>query len=76
MSNIDELKQGLGTAYINGNVVSNLAYRPQFVSNNYKEGKKVISSIEEELASCDSFQISVAFITMAGIVPLFQILKE
>ncbi len=76
MTNVDELKQGLETAYIDGSVVSNLAYRPQFVSNNYKEGKKVISSIEEELASCDSFQISVAFITMAGIVPLFQILKE
>ena len=35
-----------------------------------------MSSIEEELASCDSFQINVAFITMAGIVPLLQVLKE
>ncbi len=76
MSNIDELKQGLETAYIDGSIVSNIAYRPQFVSNNYKEGKKVFSSIEEELASCDGFQISVAFITDAGIAPLFQILKE
>ncbi len=76
MSHIDELKQGLETAYIDGSVVSNLFYRPQFVSNNFKEGKKVISSIEDELASCDSFQISVAFITMAGIVPLLQVLKE
>ena len=58
MSYIDEVKQGLETAYIDGSVVSNLSYRPQFVSNNFKEGKKVISSIEEELASCDSFQIS------------------
>jgi len=24
-------------------------YRPQFISNNHKEGKKVISSIEDEL---------------------------
>lgn len=58
MSYIDEVKQGLETAYIDGSVVSNLSYRPQFVSNNFKEGNKVISSIEEELASCDSFQIS------------------
>ena len=58
MSYIDEVKQGFETAYIDGSVVSNLFYRPQFVSNNFKEGKKVISSIEEELASCDSFQIS------------------
>lgn len=76
MSNVEELKLGLQTAYIDGSVASNLAYRPQFVSNNYKEGKKVISSIEDELSNCDSFQISVAFITMAGIVPLLQILKE
>ena len=76
MSHIDELKQGLETAYIDGSTVSNLSYRPQFVSNNFKEGKKVISSIEDELASCDSFQMSVAFITMAGIVPLLQVLKE
>lgn len=76
MADINELRLGLETAYIDGSVASNIAYRPQFVSNNYKEGKKVLSSIEDELSSCDSFQISVAFITMSGIAPLLQILKE
>ena len=42
---IVELGQGLRTAFINQNEQSNLAYKPQFVSNNYKEGRKVISSI-------------------------------
>ena len=42
MSHIDEIKQGLETAYIDGSIVSNLSYRPQFVSNSFKEGKKVI----------------------------------
>ncbi|SFQ45907.1 Helicase conserved C-terminal domain-containing protein [Lachnospiraceae bacterium XBB1006] len=70
------LLAGFETAYINGNVVSDVAYRPQFVSNNHKEGKKVLSSIEEELLACDQFQISVAFITMSGITPLLQTLKE
>ncbi len=73
---IDEIRQGFETAYIDGSVVSNLAYRPQFVSNNHKEGKKVLSSIEDALLSCDQFQISVAFITMSGITPLLQTLKE
>lgn len=73
---IDEMRQGFETAYIDGSVVSNLAYRPQFVSNNHKEGKKVLSSIEDELLACDQFQISVAFITMSGITPLLQTLKE
>ena len=46
---IEQLQQGLSTAFINQNSSSSLAYRPQFVSNNYKEGRKVISSIENEL---------------------------
>lgn len=44
---INEMRQGFETAYIDGSVVSNAAYRPQFVSNNHKEGKKVLSSIED-----------------------------
>lgn len=73
---INEMRQGFETAYIDGSVVSNAAYRPQFVSNNHKEGKKVLSSIEDELLACDQFQISVAFITMSGITPLLQTLQE
>ena len=73
---ISELRNGFETAYIDGSVVSSLAYRPQFVSNNHKEGKKVLASVEAELLSCDEFQISVAFITMSGITPLLQTLKE
>ena len=60
----------------NGNLTSNLEYKPSFISNNPEEGKKVISSIEEELLRCEQFQISVAFITMGGITPLLQTLKE
>lgn len=73
---IVELGQGLRTAFINQNEQSNLAYKPQFISNNYKEGRKVISAIEDELSACEEFFISVAFITMSGITPLFQTLKE
>ena len=40
-----------------------------------REGKKVLSSIEDEIMACDGFQISVAFITMSGITPLLQTLK-
>ncbi len=76
MVEIDSLKRGLETAYINGSVASEIKYRPQFVSNNYKEGKKVLSSIEDELLRCDQFQISVAFITESGLTPLLQTLQE
>lgn len=72
----EELRQGFETAYIDGSVISNESLRPKFVSNNYKEGKKVLSSIEDELLACDEFMISVAFITLGGITPLLQTLKE
>ena len=60
---ITEIEQGAATAFIDASINSNLAFKPQFVSNNYKEGHKVLSSIEEELSKCDAFSISVAFIT-------------
>lgn len=73
---IKEIRDGFETAYVDCSWNSNLAYRPEFISNNYKQGKKVLASIEEELNNCDEFCISVAFITMSGITPLLQILKE
>ncbi|MCR4696668.1 MAG: DEAD/DEAH box helicase [Lachnospiraceae bacterium] len=76
MSKNEYLRQGLETAFIDGSVVSNPLYTPQFVSNNYKEGKKVFSSIEDELLLCDQFCISVAFITFGGIEPLLLTLRE
>ena len=75
LEKIREMRSGFETAFIDGAVASNLAYKPQFISNNYKQGKKVLSSIEDELLACDQFQISVAFITMGGITPLLQTLK-
>jgi superfamily II DNA or RNA helicase/HKD family nuclease len=73
---IEQIMQGLETAFINQDITSNLAYKPLFVSNNYKNGRKVLSSIEDELLKCDQFYISVAFITMSGLTPLLQTLKE
>ena len=54
---IKQLTQGLQTAFIDQAITSNLAYKPQFVSNNYKEGRKLISSIEDELLSCNEFYL-------------------
>lgn len=46
------------------------------MSNDYKQGKKVSASIEQELKQCDEFCISVAFITESGITPFLQTLLE
>lgn len=54
---IQDMKRGFETAYISGSLASNLEYKPSFVSNNPEEGKKVISSIEEELLRCENFKL-------------------
>nr|MBP3597899.1 DEAD/DEAH box helicase [Eubacterium sp.] len=72
----DELQKGLQTAFVDYREPSNLAYKPQFISNNYEEGRKVLSFVEDELLNCDEFLISVAFITQSGITPLYQTLKQ
>ena len=73
--NYENIQSGLSTAFLDKNISSNVLYRPQFISNDYKNGKKVLSTIEDELLHCDSFLISVAFITMGGITPLLQTLR-
>lgn len=71
-----KIKKGSETAFIDADIPSISAYRPQFLSNNYKEGRKVLTAIENELSSCQEFCISVAFITLGGITPLLQTLSE
>ncbi len=66
---------GFKTAHFDKNIISKNRYRTEFITNNNTLGKKVLSSIEDELLNCDEFYISVAFITMSGITPLLQTLK-
>lgn len=37
---IEKLEQGMETAFIDKNVSSNLAYRPEFIFNNYKKEER------------------------------------
>ena len=66
---IQQLRQGLNSAFVYSDGNTNLAYKPRFLTNDYRKGQKVLSSIEEELMHCDEFMISVAFITKSGITP-------
>lgn len=71
-----KILQGVETAFIDRNVESVVNYRPQFVYNDFNEKRKVLCTIEKELSSCEAFIFSVAFITLQGITPLLQTLKE
>ena len=73
---IIELNQGFQTAFINGANDTNLAYKPEFIFNDSERKQKILTAIERELLNCDSFSISVAFITQSGIEPLLQTFQE
>ncbi len=73
---LKELRSGFETAYVDLKRASGESLRPSFITNNIAEGKKVLTTIEEELLSCEEFKIGVAFITDSGLAPLLQTLKE
>lgn len=51
-----ELMKAMGTAFIDKETNSNLAYCPEFLSNDYKQGRKeVLVSLDKELNRCDEF---------------------
>ncbi|BBF43155.1 DNA/RNA helicase of DEAD/DEAH box family [Lachnospiraceae bacterium KM106-2] len=75
-STYQNIQDGCNTAFLDYRTESNLAYRPQFITNDYKSGKKMLTTLEQELRNCDEFFMSVAFITESGITPLLQTLKE
>ncbi len=73
---IQEITNGIQTAFVDAAYNSNVAYRPQFITNDHKRGIKVLTHIQNELMRCDEFLISVAFINRSGFVELSQTLKE
>lgn len=73
---IERIRKGMETAFIQQNTVSDVMYQPQLVFNNPEAKSKVIATLQRELNRCDSFKFSVAFITDSGIEGLLGILKE
>jgi superfamily II DNA or RNA helicase/HKD family nuclease len=73
---LDNLQGSLTTGFIDQNVDSVRTYRPELLLNDKNLGKKVLTTIEQELRTCDEFMFSVAFITTSGIASLKQTLKE
>lgn len=72
----DMLMRALATSFVDGEADSDPGLRAEFLSNDPKAGTKVVSVLEEELAACDRFSMSVAFVTMGGLTPLLETLRE
>jgi len=70
------LSKSIQTGFIDQMIQSDKSYRPELLTNDYKQGKKVLSTIKRELETCDDFWFSVAFVTTSGMATLMNTLLE
>ncbi len=68
--------KAVNTSFIDKNIESSEDLRPRLLINDHKKGSKVLSTLVKELNNCDKFIFSVAFITMSGLTPILETLKD
>jgi len=73
---INQFKKSLDTGFIDKNIGSELLYQPKLLVNSKKPRKKILSSLHWELQTCESFYISVAFLTTGGVATIINVLHE
>lgn len=72
---MDALEQSLQKAFINYKL-SGTSYDPDFIVNQPDESRFLLTTLLSELRDCQSFFISVAFITQAGLNNLKAVLSD
>jgi len=70
-----KLTQSLQAGFIDQTLSSYKEYIPQLLVNDKSEGKKVLTTIIQELNNCEEFWFSVAFITTSGVATLIETFK-
>ena len=70
------LTQSLQTGFVDYLIQSKKEFVPQFLVNDKKGEKKILTTIDQELSRCDEFWISVAFVTTSGVATLLSKLIE
>lgn len=68
----NEFKKSLETGFLDHSIESDRIYRPQLLVNKKIPKEKVLSTILNELESCQEFFISVAFVTSSGVMTLYN----
>ncbi len=71
-----ELINGLQTGFVDKQIVAQNDFVPKILLNDKAEGKKVLSTIVNELNGCSEFWFSVAFVTTGGIACIINTLEE
>jgi superfamily II DNA or RNA helicase/HKD family nuclease/SOS-response transcriptional repressor LexA len=69
-------KDSLLTGFIDRSINSDALYQPELLVNRKIPRRKVLSTIIKELENCESFYISVAFVTTGGVATLINTFKS
>ena len=72
----DNFKDSLLTGFIDKSLDSDSLYQPELLVNRKIPRKKVLSTIIKELEKCESFYISVAFVTTSGVSALINTFQK
>ena len=70
------IQNAVTTGFVDDQFESFLDYRPSILTNEPVINEKVLSTILDELRTCESFFLSVAFITSGGVASLFGTLLD
>ncbi len=73
---IENLKVSLHRGFIDKKYHKINSYAPQLLVNDARQNKNVLTSLHEELKTCQSFIFSVAFITESGLATLKSYLAD
>ena len=70
------IQQAVITGFVDENHTSLNDYRPSILTNDPITNEKVLSTILDELRTCESFFLSVAFITSGGVASILGTLMD
>ena len=70
------IQQAVITGFVDETISSLTDYRPSILTNDPITNEKVLSTILEELRVCESFFLSVAFITSGGVASIMGTLMD
>lgn len=76
MLNTAKLLESLKSGFISNGISADSTLSPSLLVNNYAQQKKILSSLLDELSTCEAFDFSVAFINESGLACILQTLEQ